>query len=99
MPIDRAPADAVRVGPLGSDRFGSVAWTPAGRLVGKVTTEDQDIYRINLDATGHALGAPARLTQDTRDNNRPSISPDGKHVAYTYDGDNGIGGDDGRRGG
>ena len=90
VPIDRAPAEALRAGPLGSDWFGSVAWTPAGRLVGKVTTENQDIYRINLDATGRALGAPARLTQDTRDNNRPSISPDGRHVAYAYDGLRGL---------
>ncbi len=90
VPVDRAPADAVRLGPLGSDRFATAAWTPAGRLVGQVTTAESDIYRINLDATGRALGAPARLTQDTRDNNWPSISPDGKHVAYTYDFNRGI---------
>ena len=84
LPVDRAPAEAVRVGPLGTDDFTAMAWTPSGRLIGDVDTEEEDVYRINLDAAGHPVGAVGRLTQDSRWNDYPVVSPGNDRVAYTY---------------
>ena len=88
LPVDRAPAEAVRVGALGTDDFTAMAWTSSGRLIGDLYTEEEDVYRINLDATGHPVGAAGRLTQDSRWNDYPAVSPGNDGVAYTYE--NGI---------
>jgi Tol biopolymer transport system component len=44
---------------------------------------DRQIYRIPVES-GIATGSPERLTQDADQNFIPSISPDGKRIAYYY---------------
>lgn len=60
-------------------------WTRDGLLTFGVPKGEKNIYRLDMDpATGRAIDAPRRMTQDTPNNSNPAVSPDGKHIAYFY---------------
>jgi len=60
-------------------------WTRNGILTFPLGRSEANIYRVDVDPkSGRAVGAPVRLTQDTASNGSPSISPDGKRIAYWY---------------
>jgi Tol biopolymer transport system component len=58
-------------------------WTAAGVLTFHIEHTRSDLYRIEMDPrTGRAVERPVRLTQDASDNLLPTVSPDGRRVAY-----------------
>lgn len=60
-------------------------WTRNGILTFPLGRSEANIYRVDVDPkSGRAVDAPVRLTQDTASNDSPSISPDGKRIAYWY---------------
>ena len=60
-------------------------WTREGLLTFGMQRDESNIYRVPMDLkSGRAVDAPQRLTQDAMRNLLPSISPDGKHIAYWY---------------
>ena len=62
-------------------------WTRDGLLTFGMYYGDAHIYRVDIDPkSGRAVDAPVQLTQDTEYNSDPSISPDGKRIAYVYSG-------------
>lgn len=60
-------------------------WTRDGLLTFGMYYADGHIYRVDIDPkSGQAVDAPVQLTQDTEYNSDPSISPDGRQIAYVY---------------
>ncbi|HSB17515.1 MAG TPA: hypothetical protein VLE22_23905 [Bryobacteraceae bacterium] len=60
-------------------------WTREGTLTFPLGRSEANIFRVEMDPkSGRAVDAPLRLTQDAASNTNPSISPDGKRVAYWY---------------
>jgi Tol biopolymer transport system component len=60
-------------------------WTRSGILTFPLGRAERNIYRVDVDPkSGRAVEAPVRLTQDAASNTGPSISPDGKRIAYWY---------------
>jgi Tol biopolymer transport system component len=60
-------------------------WTRNGILTFPLGRSEANIYRVEVDPkSGRAVDAPVRLTQDAASNAGPSISPDGKRIAYWY---------------
>ncbi len=60
-------------------------WTRSGILTFPLGQSESNIYRVDVDPkSGRAVDAPMRLTQDAAINSAPSISPDGKRIAYWY---------------
>jgi len=58
-------------------------WTRNGLLTFVTGRSEANIYRVDVDPkTGRALDIPLRLTQDAGSHRSPSISPDGKRIAY-----------------
>jgi Tol biopolymer transport system component len=65
----------------------SVAWTPDGRLIYTqqeplTSTEDANLWAIRVDGAGHPQGAALRLTHGLGYACIPSITADGKRLAY-----------------
>ena len=60
-------------------------WTRDGLLTFPSGRHEANIYRVDMDPkSGRAVDTPLRLTQDADANSSPSISPDGKRIAYWY---------------
>jgi Tol biopolymer transport system component len=60
-------------------------WSPNGRVVLGIGSSHSDVYRLDVDRqSGRPRGVPDRLTQETTDNNRAAMSPDGRRIAYVY---------------
>jgi Tol biopolymer transport system component len=60
-------------------------WTRNGILTFPLGRSEANIYRVDVDPkSGRPVDAPLRLTQDAGRNESPSISPDGKRIAYWY---------------
>lgn len=61
-------------------------WTRDGILTFPLGRSEANIYRVDVDPkSGRAVDTPLRLTQDAAANTSPSISPDGKRIAYWYE--------------
>ncbi len=94
VPLDRipvrAPLRAASLDPAAVNPATQPArawWTEDGVLTLPVRRAESNVFRIAMDkATGHAVDAPQRLTQDTPQNSWPVVSPDGKYIAYNYRG-------------
>jgi len=64
---------------------GRAWWTRDGLLTLRIEHTRSDLYRIEMDPrSGRATDRPVRLTQDAADNRLPTISPDGRRVAYWF---------------
>jgi eukaryotic-like serine/threonine-protein kinase len=73
-------ADAVQVTPGVSKHHGLV-WTPEGKIVySSVTSGNPDIWIMNADGTDQK-----QLTTDTNVDRDPSVSPDGRFIAFGSD--------------
>ncbi len=60
-------------------------WTRDGILTLPEGRSEANIYRLDVDPrSGRSVDTPLRLTQDAAVNVSPSISPDGKRIAYWY---------------
>ena len=81
VPVDRIPVtNPLKIADL---QEGQVLGSWAGHHLDLRMNESQiNVFRIDLDSTGHATGSVARLTQDRKSNIQPAISPDGLRVAY-----------------
>ena len=60
---------------------GDLSWTPAGKIVHLSNAGGDE----NLWITGNDAGSPKQLTANARVNINPSVSPDGRSVAFTSD--------------
>ena len=60
---------------------GDLSWTPARKIVHLSNASGED----NLWITGNDAGSPKQLTANVRININPSVSPDGRSVAFTSD--------------
>lgn len=60
---------------------GGISWTPDGRIVYSSRTSDgRDIWIIDADGKNQK-----QLTLNTRINNQPAVSPDGRHIFFLSD--------------
>jgi Tol biopolymer transport system component len=60
-------------------------WTRDGIITFPQGRSEANIYRLDIDPkSGRSMNTPVRLTQDAAVNVSPSISPDGKRIAYWY---------------
>ena len=60
---------------------GGISWTPDGRIVySSRTTDGRDIWIIDADGRNQK-----QLTLNTRINNQPTVSPDGRHIFFLSD--------------
>jgi Tol biopolymer transport system component len=58
-----------------------LSWTPAGKIVyGSNASGDQDLWIVGTEGR-----SPKQLTANARVNMTPSVSPDGRSVAFTTD--------------
>ena len=82
-PVDRIPVSApLKILQLESDGSGVTgSWTSQG-LVIRVTNNQTNQYRIDLDSARKPIGSPVRLTEDSPVNVSAQVSPDGKRIAY-----------------
>jgi eukaryotic-like serine/threonine-protein kinase len=60
---------------------GDLSWTPAGKIIHLSNASGED----NLWIVGNETGSPKQLTANARVNINPSVSPDGRSVAFTSD--------------
>lgn len=60
-------------------------WTTGGILTLTVNHTSSNLYRIEMDPrSGRPTDRPVRLTQDAPDNLLPTVSPDGRRIAYWF---------------
>lgn len=91
-PLDRIPVrDPLRLGDIDPTAFARAAgqrqswWLRNGELSLVSANRTGDVFRVQMDrATGRAMAAPQRLTQDAPWNTGGVVSPDGRHIAYWY---------------
>lgn len=84
LPV-RSPLKIAAAVQPGLGRGRSQWWTSDGLLTFSMELAESNIYRIEMEpGTGRAADSPQRLTQDAAENLLPSISPDGKQIAYWY---------------
>lgn len=58
-------------------------WTRSGIFTLRIEHTSSNLYRIEMDPrSGHPTDRPVRLTQDAPDNLLPTVSPDGRRIAY-----------------
>jgi Tol biopolymer transport system component len=83
-PVDQLPVrNPVRIARLDSATSTAFGWWTTDGLVLNISRPDANIYRVNIDpATGKPTGGPQRLTHSAPNSRNPSISPDGRRIAY-----------------
>jgi WD40 repeat protein len=82
VPTDRVPVDKpVWLADVNTNTVTTGWWTPDGLIV-RIGTNEENIYRVDLDSSAQPLGRARRLTQSATRNSNPHISPDGKQIAY-----------------
>ena len=73
---------------LSDPRLGSaLAWAPGGRLIYSLAElppneNDSNLWWVQLDARSHPSGSPTRLTSESGFAGGPSITADGKRLAF-----------------
>lgn len=78
---DAARARQVTTGAGRNEGGQGLSWTSDGRIVYcSVTGEDRDIWIIDADGQNQR-----QLTANSRINNQPSVSPDGRHIFFLSD--------------
>jgi hypothetical protein len=87
VPADKLPAaHPVKVANFDGPPQREVAWwTRDGRLAVRATYDDDAVYRVEMDAAGHAKAPAAALKQDTAVvHDFVTRSRDGRRVAFEY---------------
>ena len=60
-------------------------WYPGGRRI--VYSDADDLFSMTLDAGGTPTGVPTRLTKNAGVDRQPTVSPNGKRIAFSSDRD------------
>jgi Tol biopolymer transport system component len=66
---------------------GTLTWVPDGRIIYSLSEtapnqNDSNLWALHVDSLGHASGAPARLTRQPGIAAFPSVTANGKRLAY-----------------
>lgn len=78
--------DQVKVYEFPDGHAGDPQWFPSGEKIAFVGRRDGgsfDLYVLDLGPDGRASGDPVRLTRNPTAEFAPSVSPDGKKIAFT----------------